>query len=584
MSIFNLFTLMGGLALFMYGMDVMGKSLEKAAGSKLSTILGKMTASPLRGFLLGMGVTAVIQSSSATTVMVVGFVNSGIMTLKQAIGIIMGANVGTTITAWVLSLTGLQGDSFIIKMLKPSSFAPVLAFIGLLLYMGSKKDKKKNVGVILLGFTILMTGMDMMSGAVKPLSTIPEFQQLFVTFQNPVLGVLVGAIVTAVIQSSSASVGILQALSSTGAVTFSSALPIIMGQNIGTCITAVLSSFGATKNAKRTAAVHLYFNITGVVIFMTLFYGLNSFMDFAFVSSVIDQKGIAMVHTAFNIVATAILLPCAGLLEKMAIATIKEDAADEEFAMLDERLLLTPSIAVERSKTIVGEMADIALNGFVKATDAITKYTDDLFDEVKGMERHVDKYEDKLGSYLVQLSEQDMSSVDNHEVSKILHVINDFERVSDYSVNVVGAAREMQEKSITFSSEAMKEIDILKAATTELTDLTREAFKNNDTEIAEEVEPLQHVINELIMEIKNNHISRLKNKECTIELGFVLSDVLNAYERGAAHCSNIAIAVLEAARDSYAPHESSRSYRKDERSAYQENYAKHKAKYTTVNA
>ncbi len=584
MSIFNVFTLMGGLALFMYGMDVMGKALEKAAGSKLSSILGKMTASPLRGFLLGLGVTAVIQSSSATTVMVVGFVNSGIMTLKQAIGIIMGANVGTTVTAWILSLTGLQGDSFIIKMMKPSSFAPVLAFIGLLLYMGSKKDKKKNIGVVLLGFTILMTGMDMMSGAVKPLSTIPQFQQLFVTFQNPVIGVLVGAVVTAVIQSSSASVGILQALSSTGAVTFGSALPIIMGQNIGTCITAILSSFGTTKNAKRTAAVHLYFNITGVVIFMVLFYGLNSFMDFTFVSSVIDQKGIALVHTAFNIVATVILLPCAGLLEKMAMATIKDDAADEEFAMLDERLLLTPSIAVERSRTIVAEMADIALDGFIKSTEAIARYTDELFDEVRGMEKHVDKYEDKLGTYLVQLAEQDMSSVDNHEVSKILHVINDFERVSDYSVNVVGAAREMQEKSITFSGEAMKEIDVLKAATTELTELTREAFKNNDTEIAEEVEPLQHVINEMIMEIKNNHISRLKNKECTIELGFVLSDVLNAYERGAAHCSNIAIAVLEAAKDSFSPHESSRSYRKDERSAYQENYAKYKTKYTAVKA
>ncbi|MBQ8603761.1 MAG: Na/Pi cotransporter family protein [Oscillospiraceae bacterium] len=582
MSIFNVFTLMGGLALFMYGMDIMGKALEKAAGSKLSAILSKMTASPLRGFLLGLGVTAVIQSSSATTVMVVGFVNSGIMTLKQAIGIIMGANVGTTVTAWLISLTGLQGDSLLIKMLKPSSFAPVLAFIGLLMYMGSKKDKKKNIGVIMLGFTILMTGMDMMSGAVEPLSEMPWFQQLFVTFSNPIIGVLVGAIVTAVIQSSSASVGILQALSTTGAVTFGSALPIIMGQNIGTCITAILSSFGTTKNAKRTAAVHLYFNITGVIVCMTLFYTLNSFMHFEFVNGVVDQRGIAIVHTCFNIITTSILLPCSGLLEKLAIMTIKDDMAEEEFAMLDERLLLTPSVAVERSKAISGEMADIALDGFVKATAAIAKYSDELFDEISGMEKHVDKYEDKLGTYLVQLSEQDMTSEDNHEVSKILHVINYFERISDYSVNVVHAAREMQEKAITFSGEAMKEIDILKAATLELTAMTKAAFKNNDIEVAEEVEPLQHVINELIMEIKNNHISRLKNKECTIELGFVLSDVLNAYERGAAHCSNIAIAVLESEKDIYAPHESSRSYRKDERSAYQENYAKHKAKYTTA--
>ncbi|MBR5520855.1 MAG: Na/Pi cotransporter family protein [Oscillospiraceae bacterium] len=582
MSIFNLFSLMGGLALFMYGMDVMGKALEKAAGSKLSSILSKMTSNPLKGFLLGLGVTAVIQSSSATTVMVVGFVNSGIMSLKQAIGIIMGANVGTTVTAWILSLTGLQGDSFIIKMLKPSSFAPILAFIGLLLYMSSKRDKKKNMGTILLGFTILMTGMDMMSAAVKPLSTIPQFQQLFVKFQNPILGVLVGAIVTAIIQSSSASVGILQALSSTGAITFGSALPIIMGQNIGTCITAILSSFGTTKNAKRTAAVHLYFNITGVIVCMILFYSLNSIFSFEFVNGVADQRGIAIVHTAFNIITTAILLPCAGILEKVAIASIKDDEEKEEFALLDERLLLTPSVAVERSKTVVNDMADIALKGFEKATSAIVSYTDELYDEIRDMEKQVDKYEDKLGSYLVQLSQYNMSTADNHEVSKILHVINDFERISDYSVNATHAAKEMQEKSITFSDEAMKEIDVLKNATVELTNITTVAFKENNMSAAGEIEPLQHIINELIMEIKNNHISRLKNKECTIELGFVLSDVLNAYERCAAHCANIGISVIEASKESFAPHESSRNYRKDTHSAYQMNYRKYKEKYSIL--
>lgn len=580
MTIFNLFSLMGGLALFMYGMDVMGKSLEKAAGSKLSSILGTMTSSPLRGFLLGLGVTAVIQSSSATTVMVVGFVNSGIMSLKQAIGIIMGANVGTTVTSWILSLTGLQGDSFLIKMMKPSSFAPVLAFIGLLLYMGSKKDKKKNVGVILLGFTILMTGMDMMSSSVKPLSTIPEFQQLFVTFSNPILGVVVGAIVTAIIQSSSASVGILQALSSTGAVTFGSALPIIMGQNIGTCVTAVLSSFGTTKNAKRTAAVHLYFNIIGVVACMVLFYGLNSVFNFEFVTSVADQKGIAIVHTAFNIVTTAILLPMSGLLEKMAIATIKDDKEKEEFALLDALLLNTPSVAVERSRIVAGEMAQLALDGFVKSTSSISHFSDDFMDEIKEMERNVDKYEDKLGDYLVQLAQHDMSSNDNQEVSKILHVINDFERISDYSVNVVGVAKEMMDKQVSFSAEAMKEIAVLEKATHQLMEITGKSFAENDVKTAFEIEPLQHVISDMIKEIKNNHIFRLRNKECTIELGFVLSDLLNAYERASAHCSNVAIAVIEAANDSFAPHESARNYRKDEDSSYQAIYNKNKEKYS----
>ena len=582
MSIFNVFSLMGGLALFMYGMDVMGKALEKAAGSKLSAILGRMTASPLRGFLLGLGVTAVIQSSSATTVMVVGFVNSGIMSLKQAIGIIMGANVGTTVTAWILSLTGLQGDSFIIKMMKPSSFAPVLAFIGLLMYMGSKKDKKKNIGTVLLGFTILMTGMDMMSEAVKPLSTIPQFQQLFVMFQNPVIGVLVGAVVTAVIQSSSASVGILQALSSTGAVTFGSALPIIMGQNIGTCITAILSSFGTTKNAKRTAAVHLYFNITGVVIFMAGFYGLNAIFDFPFVANVIDQKGIALVHTAFNVVATAILLPCAGLLEKMAMATIKDDKESEEFALLDTLLLNTPSIAVERSRTVVNEMAKTALNGFIKSTSSINSISDEFVNEIKQMEKTVDKYEDKLGTYLVQLTEQDMSSEDSHQVSKILHVINDFERISDYSVNVVNTATEMMEKQVKFSDEAMREISVLENATHQLMNLTAKAFADDDIQTAYEIEPLQHVISEMIMQIKDNHIMRLRNKECTIELGFVLSDLLNAYERAAAHCSNVAIAVIESASAGFAPHESSRNYRRDEESSYQEIYRNNKARFSLI--
>lgn len=569
MSIFNVFSLMGGLALFMYGMDVMGKALEKAAGNRLSSILEKMTSNPLKGFMLGLVVTAIIQSSSATTVMVVGFVNSGIMSLKQAVGIIMGANVGTTITAWILSLTGLQGDSFIIKLMKPSSFAPVLAFLGLLLYMGSKKNKKKNAGAALLGFTILMTGMDMMSAAVKPLSTIPQFQQLFIMFQNPILGVLAGALVTAVIQSSSASVGILQALSSTGSVTFGSALPIIMGQNIGTCITAVLSSFGTTRNAKRTAAVHLYFNITGVVVCMMLFYGLNAIFGFDFIDEAVDQKSIALIHTCFNVITTVILLPAAELLEKMAIATIKEDDKKEKMTLLDERLLITPPIAKERSRTVACEMAQIALDGYVKAANALEFYTDEVCDEVCLIEKKVDRYEDELGDFLVQLSAMDVSNEDSVEISKMLHSINDFERISDYSVSFVMAAKEMKDKAIHFSNEAIKELSALKTAMLELIEVTQTVFESGVIDKAEMVEPLQYVIDQMIKQIKNNHIERLKNKECTIELGFVLSDVLNAYERGAAHCANVAIVVLEALKDNFSPHELSHIYRKTEGTSYQ---------------
>lgn len=582
MSIFNLFSLMGGLALFLFGMDLMGKALEKQAGSRLSIILGKLTSSPLKGFLLGLGVTAVIQSSSATTVMVVGFVNSGIMTLRQAIGIIMGSNVGTTVTAWILSLTGLQGDSFLIKLMKPSSFSPILAFIGIIMYMAAKSDKKKNIGVIMLGFAILMTGMESMSGSVSPLADTPWFSNLFISFSNPILGVVAGAVLTAIIQSSSASVGILQALSTTGVITYGSAMPIIMGQNIGTCITAILSSFGTTKNAKRAAAVHLYFNIIGVTIFLIVFYGLNSIFQFEFVSSVIDQKGIALVHTTFNVMATAVMLPFSSLLEKLAIATIKDDGGDEEFQLLDKRLLLTPALAVERSRILVQTMSNLAFEGFKKSAEGLNSTDEKLYNEIKSMEKSVDKYEDKLGSYLVRLSEQDLTVADSHEISKMLHVINDFERISDYSVNIIEAGREMFDKKISFSDEAMRELGILRSATFELIDYTENSYVQDDMEIAMEVEPLQHVINELILEIKDNHIERLKNQQCTIELGFVLSDILNAYERCAAHCSNIAIAVLEAKNDSFAPHESSRRYRKDANFPYQENYQRQKEKYSVV--
>ena len=422
MSIFNVFKLLGGLALFLYGMDVMGKALEKQAGSKLHSILEKLTSSPLKGFLLGLVVTAIIQSSSATTVMVVGFVNSGFMTLRQAIGIIMGANVGTTVTAWILSLSGIQGDSFFMTLMKPSSFAPILAFIGILLYMAAKQEKKKNIGVILLGFTILMTGMDLMSGAVKPLANVPEFTQLFTLFTNPVLGLLVGALLTAVIQSSSASVGILQALSVTGAVTYGSALPIIMGQNIGTCITAILSCFGANKNARRTAVVHLYFNVIGSLGFMIIFYTLNAVIGFEFIGDSINAAGIAVIHTLFNVTATAILLPLNRVLEKLAYLTIKDDEQKEKFQILDERLINTPAIAIEQSKIALRKMASEASDALIKSVSLLDKWNEETSVLIAEKEAKIDRYEDNLGTYLLKVSAQDLSlkTVRNLQKSCIL--------------------------------------------------------------------------------------------------------------------------------------------------------------------
>lgn len=554
MSIFNVFTLLGGLALFLYGMDVMGKALEKQAGSKLHSILEKLTSSPLKGFFLGMLVTAVIQSSSATTVMVVGFVNSGFMTLRQAIGVIMGANVGTTITAWILSLSGIQGDSFFMTLMKPSTFAPILAFIGIILHMVAKSDKKKNVGVILLGFTILMTGMDLMSGAVKPLANVPEFTQLFTLFTNPILGLIVGAILTAIIQSSSASVGILQALSVTGAVTYGSALPIIMGQNIGTCVTALLSCFGANKNARRTAIVHLYFNLIGSIGFMIIFYALNAVIGFEFIGDSINAAGIAVIHTLFNVTATAILLPLNRVLEKLAYMTIKDDEQKEKFQILDERLINTPSIAIEQSKKALRSMASEASGALIKSIALLDKWDDSVAEEITHSESKVDKYEDTISTYLLKVSAQDLSIQDSTELTKILHIVGDFERLGDHALNISKLSKEMHEKDVKFSTQATEEIKVLKNAVLEVISLTMESFVKEDTRAARHVEPLQRVINELAREIKNLHIERLKNNHCTIDLGFSLSELLNNCKRIADHCSNIAIALVEAENDSFAPH------------------------------
>ena len=569
MSIFNVFKLLGGLALFLYGMDVMGKALEKQAGSKLHSILEKLTSSPLKGFLLGLVVTAIIQSSSATTVMVVGFVNSGFMTLRQAIGIIMGANVGTTVTAWILSLSGIQGDSFFMTLMKPSSFAPILAFIGILLYMAAKSDKKKNIGVVLLGFTILMTGMDLMSGAVKPLANVPEFTQLFTLFTNPVLGLLVGAALTAVIQSSSASVGILQALSVTGAVTYGSALPIIMGQNIGTCVTAILSCFGANKNARRTAVVHLYFNVIGSVGFMILFYAVNAVVGFSFINDSINAAGIAVIHTLFNVTATAILLPLNRVLEKLAYMTIKDvENEREKFQILDERLINTPAIAIEQSKKALRKMASEASDALIKSISLLSRWDKEAAEDIVHSEAKVDKYEDTLSTYLLKVSAQDLSVKDSTELTKILHIIGDFERLGDHALAISRLAEEMHDKDVHFSKQANEEIKVLKDAVLEVISLTMEAFVKEDSTAAMRVEPLQKVINELAREIKNLHIERLKNNSCTIELGFSLSELLNNCKRIADHCSNIAIAIIEAEYNSFAPHGYVKNLKKDSSENY----------------
>ena len=553
MTIFNVFSLLGGLALFLFGMDIMGKALEKQAGGQLQKILSKLTDNPLKGFFLGLGVTAVIQSSSATTVMVVGFVNSGIMELHQAIGIIMGSNVGTTVTSWILSLSGLQGDSFFIQLLKPTSFSPLLAFIGILLYMG-RSEKRKGIGTILIGFAVLMTGMTTMSNAVTPLQDETWFTNLFIRFSNPLLGVLVGALVTGIIQSSSASVGILQALSSTGVITYGSAIPIIMGQNIGTCVTALISSVGANKNARRAAMVHLYFNIIGVTLFLAMYYGLNLVLHFTFVNDTVTAWGIAVIHSVFNIAATAVLLPFANVLEKLAILTIPDDAEKESFALLDERLLKTPAVAVERARAATADMAELARVGVVQAMSLTHQWDDALAQKVRDEEAKVDQYEDALGTYLVKLSSRELSHADSQSVNTLLHTISDFERISDHSVNLLSSAEEIHTKNIAFSQDAHEELQVLEGAVQDVLSRTTDAFRKDDLHLASKVEPMETVVDELVRAIKARHVARLQAGSCSIEYGFVLEDLLTNYERVCDHCSNVAVAQIEVAQDSFDTH------------------------------
>lgn len=545
MNIFDFLSLIGGLALFLFGMQVMGNALEKKAGGQLNTVLGKITDNPIKGFGLGLGITSIIQSSSATTVMLVGLVNSEIITLKQSIYVIMGANVGTTVTAWLLSLTGISGDSVIVQLLKPSSFTPVLALIGIIFYMFVKNTEKKDTGMILLGFAVLMYGMESMSGAVSGLKEVEGFTNLLTVFSNPILGVLAGALLTAIIQSSSASVGILQALSTTGAITYASAIPIIMGQNIGTCVTALISSIGANKNAKRVAFVHLYFNIIGTVALLLLFYAVNSFVHFAFVDLQANQFGIAITHSMFNLLCTALLLPFGAGLGKLATLTIKDAHTKEEATLLDERLLITPSVALERAEAVTADMADAAVSSIKTAMPLLNIYDAPTAKKVRKYEKDADVYEDAIGSYLVKLSNEDISETENHKITKLLKLIGDFERISDHAVNIVESAEEINSKHIEFSDEAKHEVSILKEAVFEITDLAYGAFIDNDLDKASLVEPLEQTIDILVEQIKLHHILRLQKSECTIDHGFVLSDILTNLERTADHCSNIAACITE---------------------------------------
>ena len=544
MDLFDILSLVGGLALFLFGMNIMGSSLEKKAGGQLKNVLAKMTDNPAKGFLLGLIVTSIIQSSSATTVMVVGFVNSGIMTLHQAVGPIMGANVGTTVTSWILSLAAIEGGGFM-DILKPDSFVPVLALVGIYLLMFSKKNKSKDTAMILLGFATLMTGMEAMSDAVAGLKEVPEFTNILTLFSNPVLGVLAGAVLTAIIQSSSASVGILQAISTTGAITFGTAIPVVMGMAIGTCITAVLSSIGANKNAKRATLVHLYFNIFGTIVALVLFYGANAIFKFDFFDNTANEVGIAIVNTAYKVFCVLMWSPMLGLLEKMATKSIKDTDEKEKYEMLDERLLATPAVAVDRCRSVTLSMAEIAVESVKDALSLLDNYDEKISEKVIKAEKKTDKYEDKLGTYLVKVSALEMTDEDTEQASTLLHVIGDIERIADHALNVFESAQEIDEKKLEFSDECKQELAQIIGAVEEIIDLSYAAFTENNLEKAKLVEPLEQVVDDLQDILKSRHIKRLQKGECTVELGFVLSDLLRNFERISDHCSNIAGIVLE---------------------------------------
>lgn len=583
MDIFAVLAFLGGLAFFLYGMSLMGDGLSRASGGKMEKILEQLTSSKWKGVLLGAAVTAVIQSSSATTVMVVGFVNSGIMKLGQAVGVIMGANIGTTATSWILSLTGIEGGNVFMQLLKPSSFAPILALIGVALLLFFKSDKKKNIGTIMVGFAILMYGMDAMSGAVKPLADVPEFGNVLMMFTNPIMGVLAGTIITAVIQSSSASVGILQALCATGSVTYGLAIPIIMGQNIGTCITAILSAIGANKNAKRAAAIHLYFNLIGTAVFMVLFYGINMVVRFDFLGDAIGPANVAVIHSIFNVFTTAVLYPFSNMLVRLAKATVGKEKEGEpkelEVAALDERFLERPSFACEQAMEATRQMAELSRESFNLAVSLFDEYDEKKAQRVCELEDVVDKYEDHVGSYLVELSSRNLSDSDSRALSMMLHCLGDFERISDHSVSVMTAAQELYTKKLSFSEKGQKEMEIYTKAALEITNIAFDSFIKDDLRKAMHVEPLEEVMDSIRSQVKERHVRRLQEGRCTIEMGFILSDICTDYERVADHCSNIAVYLLQRHDNSYDQHAYADVLRHGDNEEFKKECAMYREKY-----
>ncbi len=562
MDIFNILTMVGGLALFLYGLDVLGDGLKKASGGTLEIILEKLTSNKLMAILLGAGVTAVIQSSSATTVMVVGFVNSGIMKLSQAVGVILGANVGTTVTAWLLSLTGVEGSSLFLQLLKPSSFSPILAIVGVAMLSMCRKERDKNAATIMVGFAVLMTGMDTMSNAVKPLAQIPEFTNILLAFSNPVLGMLVGLVLTAIMQSSSASIGILQAMCVSGAVSYSTAIPIIMGQNVGDCVAALISGAGAGKPARRAALINLYYKMIKAAVFMLIFYTINAFVHFSFLGKPASALGVAVLHTAFNVASVILIYPFTWVLEKLAYLTIpegveeplKKEPARQEIQLLDPRFLSTPGLALEQCRNAAVTMADLAREGLFLAIGLLEKFDKKTAAKVIELEELVDHYEDELGSYLVKLSSKHLRAKDSQELTILLHCIGDFERISDHAINIMESAQEMHEKKIYFSRKAQEELTIFTRAVQDIVNTSCQVFREEDLELAYKVEPLEELIDHLNSEVKKRHIKRLRKGKCTIEMGFILSDISTNYERVADHCSNIALCLLQLGEEDFGTH------------------------------
>ena len=587
MDIFDVLSMVGGLALFLYGMHIMGDALAKMSGGKLEKVLERLTSSKWSAVLLGAGVTAVIQSSGATTVMVVGFVNSGIMKLNQAVGIIMGANIGTTATSWLLSLSGIDGGSFFLQMLKPTSFTPILAVIGAILVVFCKSEKKHNIGTILLGFAILMYGMTAMSSAVEPLKDVPQFTQILTKFENPLLGVIAGFVLTTIMQSSSVSVGILQALCSTGAVSYALALPIIMGQNIGSCTTAMISSVGASKDAKRAAAVHFYFNVIGTVVFMLVFYISNAFVHYAFLPQAANEVGIATIHSIFNIAATIVLLPLSGFLEFLAVKTIKDDDEEEDelskhdkvLQLLDPVFLERPGFAIMQCQKVASEMAELSMKSVGRAVGLLTAYDDEIAERIRKEEDTVDKYEDQLGTYLLRLSTKDLSKEDGHRLSLMLHSLGDIERISDLAVNILLAVEQMHKKELIFSKKAMDELAVYSKALKDILTMTVDAFEQNDRYKAALVQPLEELMDDMNKELKKRHVKRLRKGKCTIELGLSLSDISDTYERISDHCSNIATCVIQVEDDELDAHEHRKVVKEQDAKWYDEQYRAYEQKY-----